>query len=317
MTEATLSILPPVTSGNLTIFLITGVEAWPDARLKTLEEALSDHTLIIHETGNVSKLAGENLSEFDVFLQAGDLVKGGLQDRVIGVDLIVPAGAARMPISTYCVESGRWRNRVSRSSGVERSDRFNSASHRVTSLEIKLAAMHKRSQSMVWEKVHDFQESLGDSFKRSFHNDESPTSLQLTLEDEELDQKATEYLQDLLPLVENSPATVLGYALAINGQFNSAEIYTNSALFRRLWPRLLKANVIEALGSLARQDEPPLIGIDEIRACLNQPRDIRWSKRFVSPRITIRSGETPKAFIQDTCDTDHGGAWIHRNYLVK
>jgi len=317
MPETTLSILPPVTSGNLTIFLITGPEAWPDANLRTLDEALADQSLIIHETGNVSKLAVENLSQFDVFLQAGDLVKGGLQDRVLGVDLIVPAGAGKMPLSTFCVESGRWRNRVSRAAGVERSDRFHSASNRVASKEIKLAAMHRRSQSMVWEKVHDFQESLGDSFKRSLRSDESPTSLQLTLEDDQLGQRVDEQMKELLPIVERSTAPLLGYAFAINGQLNSAEIYTNSGLFRKLWPRMLKASLIEALSDLTGQGGATAVGIDEVRTALNQPREIKWVKRFVSPRITLRSAETERAFIQDTCDVDRGGAWFHRNYLVK
>jgi hypothetical protein len=317
MTETTLSILKPVTSGNLTIFLIAGPEAWPDANLLTLEEALAESSLIIHETGNVSKLAVENLSACDVFLQAGDLVKGGLQDRVIGVDLIVPAGSEKIPLKTFCVESGRWRNRVSRSAGAESSDRFNSANHRVASREIKFAALHGRSQSMVWEKVHDFQESLGDSFKRSLRSEESPTSLQLTLEDEQLGQNVDEYLADLLPVVDNNAETLLGYAFAINGRLNSADIYTNSQLFRKLWPRLLRASVIEALGNLVHEAATNLVGIDEVRACLNQPRHLKWSKRFVSPRITLRSVETEKAFIQDTCDADRGGAWFHRNYLVK
>lgn len=317
MSETTLSLLPPETSGNLTIFLISGPEAWPDASLVTLEEALADNSLVIHETGDVNKLAVENLSSFDVFLQSGDMVKGGLQDRVVSVDLIVPAGSAKIPLKSFCVESGRWHSRVNRATGVENSERFSSATHRVASRDIKYAAMYSNSQSLIWEKVHHFQESLGDSFSRNLRDEQSPTSLQLTLEDEQLEQMVDEHLKKLLPIVENSTQTILGYAFAINGELNSADIYTNSTLFRKLWPRLLKASVIESLGRLVNSQHSSQISIKEVQAILDQPRDIKWSKRFVSPRITLRSAETEKVFIQDTCDTDRDGAWFHRNYLAK
>jgi len=319
MTTATLSISPAVSSQNLTIFLITGPESMPDIDLKTLEEALEEKAFIVHETGEVGELAVENQSEFEVFLQAGDLVKGGLQDRVFSFDLIVPAHSGRVAVGSFCVESGRWRNRVTKQGGAERTDRFNSAKERLSSKDIMMAALHSRSQSRVWEEVNTFQEGLGESLGRSMKNQDSPSSLQLTLEQEEVGLSVNEYLDDLLPLVEKSAETVLGYACAINGVLNSAEIYTNSRLFRKLWPRLLRANAIEALGrrSKTASGAGPGVGIDEVRACLNQPPNLKAKSRQVSPRVRIVTRETDKVFLQDTCDLSRGGAWIHRNYLVK
>lgn len=319
MTTATLSISPAVSSQNLTIFLITGPESMPDIDLKTIEEALEEKTFIVHETGDVSELEVENLSEFEVFLQAGDLVKGGLQDRVFSFDLIVPAHSGKVPVGSFCVESGRWRNRVTKQGGAERPDRFNSAKERLSSKEIMIAALHSHSQSRVWEEVNTFQEVLGDSLGRSMKDQDSPSSLQLTLEQEEVGLSVNDYLNDLLPLVEKSTETVLGYACAINGVLNGAEIYTNSRLFRKLWPRLLRANAIEALGRRSKTASGawPKVGINEVRACLNQPPNLKAKSREVSPRVRIVTRETDKVLMQDTCDLSRGGSWIHRNYLVK
>ncbi len=41
----------------------------------------------------------------------------------------------------------------------------------------------------------------------------------------------------------------IGYVFAVNGKINSADVYASNALFRKLWPRLLKASATEALGA--------------------------------------------------------------------
>lgn len=48
-------------------------------------------------------------------------------------------------------------------------------------------------------------------------------------------------------------SNVIGYAFAINGQINSADIYLSNHLFARVWPKMLRAAVVEAI-SLA--DKP-------------------------------------------------------------
>ena len=60
------------------------------------------------ETGNVNSLAIENLGDQAVFVQAGDIVKGGQQDRTLTVSLLLPPKSGRVPIASFCVEHGRW-----------------------------------------------------------------------------------------------------------------------------------------------------------------------------------------------------------------
>ena len=58
----------------------------------TLQEAMDQKLFVVYETAEVNELEVENLSkEFDVFIQSGDIVKGGRQDRVLAVSIIIPA----------------------------------------------------------------------------------------------------------------------------------------------------------------------------------------------------------------------------------
>ena len=70
---------------------------------------MKDKILIVKETGTVNQLTVENSSATEtVFIQAGDIVKGGKQDRVLTVDMILPPKSGAIPISSFCVEQNRW-----------------------------------------------------------------------------------------------------------------------------------------------------------------------------------------------------------------
>src|SRR5687768_12030165 len=81
----------PAIYKNLAVFLIHGEDQAGVGDILTLQEAMAKDVLVVHETSNVNELLVENRSsQFDVFIQAGDIVKGGKQDRVLAVDVIVP-----------------------------------------------------------------------------------------------------------------------------------------------------------------------------------------------------------------------------------
>ena len=50
---------------------------------------------------------------------------------------------------------------------------------------------------------------------------------------------------------------MIGYVFAINGKVNSADIYGSNVLFKKLWPKLLKANAIEAIAELQKDKFKP------------------------------------------------------------
>src|SRR6185437_15114066 len=137
----------PYTHGNLTVFLVHGKDLTSKTFL-TLQEALAQKKVRVYETKDVNELAIRNISNQDIYVQAGDIVRGGDQDRMISVDFIVPPRSGRMPIAAFCVESGRWSQR-----GNEQSAWFTSSDNVAATRELKLAAKSANSQQAVWENV--------------------------------------------------------------------------------------------------------------------------------------------------------------------
>src|SRR5205807_6107892 len=70
----------PVVHDNLAIYFVHGASA-PGPVPLTLQEALGAGSVQVYETGNVNELEVENLGNSEVFVQSGDIVKGGKQDR--------------------------------------------------------------------------------------------------------------------------------------------------------------------------------------------------------------------------------------------
>ena len=214
----------PVSHANLSAYFLRGTSAAGPVPL-TLAEALAKGVVTVHETGKVNQLDVENRGDEDVFIQAGDIVKGGQQDRVLTVSLLLSAGMGRMPIGAFCVEQGRWSAR-----GSEDAKRFASADKAVPSREAKLAMMapgkptqseaaagsgasHSQPlrqqarglgqseiaarQSEVWATVGKIQEKLTTNLKAKIASGQSTSSLQLSLENDALATAKAEYVKAL------------------------------------------------------------------------------------------------------------------------
>ncbi len=80
----------PFTHGNLSVFLVHGKDKIKSVTFITLQEALVQKKVIVRETRSVNELSIENVSSDEVYVQSGDIVKGGQQDRMLVVDLILP-----------------------------------------------------------------------------------------------------------------------------------------------------------------------------------------------------------------------------------
>src|SRR5256885_13068962 len=65
----------PYAHENLSVFLIHGPNR-SSRKMLTFEEAMDQHKVIVYETRNVNELAIENVSNEDVFIESGDIVKG-------------------------------------------------------------------------------------------------------------------------------------------------------------------------------------------------------------------------------------------------
>ncbi|MEX0669616.1 MAG: DUF6569 family protein [Pirellulales bacterium] len=150
------SLSQPVRVHNLTAWFIFAppAAAYPVRDYAVLEETIAAETAVLHETGDVNELLIENRGDVDLFIQAGDIVKGGRQDRAIGADFI------------------------------ESDKLFSTSKDFLASKKARLALRFSKSQSEVWDSVAEEQEQLLKAVQKEVRAAESPTSLQLTYESE-------------------------------------------------------------------------------------------------------------------------------------
>jgi len=301
----------PYTHNNLTIFLIHGQDKIKGLDVLTLPEALEQHQVIVHETSDVNQLAIENVSSSEVFVQAGDIVKGGKQDRCMGVDMIVPPHSGKLPIAAFCVENGRWERR-----GSESAAGFAASPNVLADKDIKLAAKKAESQSEVWSNVAKSQSKLSNAAGTNVQANASSSSLELSLENREVQGKTEDYV-NALSNIEKSQSDVLGYVFAINGKINSADVYPTNALFRKLWPRLLKASAMEALGDSGVQSKPAEVTADTAQAFLDDAEQGASSQKEITGRIKLVTRESSKNVMFETKDENRKDQWLHRNYIAK
>jgi ARG and Rhodanese-Phosphatase-superfamily-associated Protein domain len=301
----------PYTHENLTIFLIHGKNQLEGDSFLTLQEALEQKKVIVYETKDVNELAIENLSQSDVYVQSGDIVKGGQQDRVLAVDLIVPPRSGKIPIAAFCVEQGRWSKR-----GSEQSGAFASSVEVVSTKDLKLAAKKSKSQGAVWENVRVAQDRLSSNVGTRVNSTTSESSLQLALENPRVTETSNAYIKVLSDIVKDK-ADVIGYAFAINGRVNSADVYASNHLFNKLWPKLLRANAVEAIAELQKNNHFSPVSEEQVKTFLQDSEKAKVDEKEVTARVGLLTREDEQNILFETRDRAKKGAWIHRNYIRK
>jgi hypothetical protein len=68
----------------------------------------------------------------------------------------------------------------------------------------------------------------------------------LSLENRQVVATVDEYVKKLSGITAGK-SDVIGYAFAINGKINSADVYVSNALFKKVWVKNLKATATEAV----------------------------------------------------------------------
>ena len=315
----------PIVHDNLAIYLVHGASLAGPVPL-TLQEAVAKGVATVHETGDVNQLDIENLGDDEIFVQSGDIVKGGKQDRVLTVSLLLQPRSGRIPIASFCVEEGRWSAR-----GREDVRTFASAASIIPSREAKIAmkAAPARSREMahphatsalamsqteVWGNVERVQRQLSVNVGAPVASSQSQTSLQLALENDKLKDAQTAYVKALLSAGEEKD-NVIGYVFAVNGKLNSADIYPSNGLFRKMWPKLLAANATEAISEKNAKSASPLPSRDQVMAFLDAAERGTASEKTLTEIVRLETRDSKNAYLFETRRAT--GDFVHRNYLAK
>jgi hypothetical protein len=243
-----LRVSAPVAHENLTVFFIHGPDTVANAQIMTLQEAIETGRAIVHETGNVNSLTVENLSDdTELFIQEGDMIRGGRQDRLIAMDMLLPPKSGIVSFPCNCVENGRWTNR-----GNEAPTHFNKSDQFAVGNTQKIANINVQ-QGAVWQSVAENNVKLNAATKVKVTENASPSSQQLALENPAVKAKVSDYEAVLLAEGSNREG-VIGVLFLVNGIPTGHEIYCSNALFRKAWPKLLRSASTEAL--VEKKDRP-------------------------------------------------------------
>lgn len=306
------TISGPYIHKNLTVFLVHGKNRVEGKEFLTLQEGLAKKVVVVNETGNVNELSIENRSSTkDIFIQAGSIVRGGQQDRVLSHDLILPPKSGKVAIEAFCVEQGRWSKR-----GGESVSRFESSSNLLAGKDLKLAAKKSKVQAEVWDNVSKSQTKLREKLGVEVRSDASPTSLELAYSNDAVKRSSDEYIKALSGIIEGK-SDVIGYAFAINGTVNSADVYASSGLFRKLWPKLLASSATEAITEHEEGSTPAIPSADAVRECFSDAEGGKGEQKDLNSRVRVVTQETDKNILFETRDRKESDVWIHRNYMKK
>jgi hypothetical protein len=216
---------------DLTLFPLVAPAA-TYASFTLLEEAISTGQVKVQEKdgGQVNTVRMKNTGKTHVFGMAGEIVSGAKQDRMLQDDVLLSPGSGWLDVSVYCTEHGRW-------TGSSMS--FGTKGY-VASGAVRGRAARTQSQEEVWAEVDAAHEGLGvATASRAFAK---------VYEDKAAQEQAQPYYDKLDRLPELCPGA-LGVVVAVGNRIVCVDAFGSTALFRKMWPKLLRSYVIDAMQS--------------------------------------------------------------------
>jgi hypothetical protein len=236
---------------------------------------------------------------------AGDIVKGGRQDRTISEDIVLAPRAKKVPLKSLCVEQSRWGGRGSESVAV-----FSSSENTLNNRAMKIAARTEKSQDKVWKEVADYQAKASERVNAEVKSRTSPTSLQLTLENEQIKGSISEYVNALQPAFDGK-ADVLGFAFFVNGKISTVETFGNAALFKKLQKKLLEAAASEAFEQYDEKLKFETPNLATLKAFMELAEKGTETARQTSTHMMEYTKKTEQSILLRSVNTDAGKAALH------
>jgi len=318
----------PFTHENLSVYVVRG--STTDARdYITLDEGLAARTVTVREKGSaaggdrseVNELEIENRSDKWLFLQAGDIVKGGKQDRTIMTDLALAPRSGPQPLEAFCVEHGRW---VPSAEGMA----FRNNPGLVAGASLKRAIQGEKNQSRVWQEVAKAESrAVAAVLIEAGPAATAPPRLSSTgtynaiAENKAVSTSRDAYVKALLPSIRKHTKAI-GLAVAINGKVTSADVYASSALFQRMTEKLLNSYALE--GFLARDASQSISAPakEQVFAFLSKPATAAVATQTVGKSMQRSTRETDEIVMYEYGHVAKAAAAkpvvvVHQSYLKK
>jgi hypothetical protein len=329
-------VLEPIRNGSLTVFPVVASKSYATGEFLTLDEGLRSGEVVVTEYGNVRGLVRQrvapaaqrdsaevnrlvlvNNSKRPLLLLAGEIVAGGKQDRVIGMDRIVPSESDPIDLSVFCVEPGRW---------VATSDRFGtsgatygaaggrsaatassakSAGTLMAQPSVRAKAMGDKDQSQVWAEVRKQQQSMATEVQASptapmAQELRSTSSYAVVMENQDVKEKVDEVAKpierDYQSVIKQlRDRNAVGVVVAVNGRVIWSDVFASTELLEKYWPKLVRSYASEAVATPVKGGEATVAQAESFLANMRGRRETIESEPGVF-RHTEVSGDGFKAF---------------------
>jgi hypothetical protein len=267
-------LLDPVTYDNISVFPVVSSYNQDTSPFLTLEEGLSTGDVAVREQGSESMVRGRdgrpvylpqpstgasvnqlvliNRSKRPLLLLAGELVSGGKQDRVIGKDRIVPAGAPPLPLDVFCVEHGRWTG----------SSEF-AAANTIVHPSVRERAAVDQKQTEVWDAVRSGTTAKaapaapppqisGYSIQGAIAGNGRTEAYEKIYESRAIGVSINDFVDEVQRRFSQATSglkneRVVGVVVAYGGEVAWSDIFASGDLFDHYWRKLLRSYAVEAL----------------------------------------------------------------------
>ena len=176
------------------------------------------------------------------------------------------------------------------------------------SRDLKLSIQQQRSQAAVWTSVDLAQSKLSRSLGVDIRSASSPSSFPLAMENDIVSRRLSAYVQAYDNLLADQPDAI-GFAFAVNGKLNSADLYASPELFRKLWPKLLEAASLEALAeseTVSATCATPDVSM--VADWLKYARQGEKTRHAVTKRVTLVVRENDRQVSFETNGQRSGGS---------
>ena len=330
-------VLEAIRNGSLTVFPVVTSKSYATSEFLTLDEGLRSGEVVVTEYGNVrglvrnrvapaaqrdsaevNRLVLVNNSKRPLLLLAGEIVAGGKQDRVIGMDRIVPSESDPIDLSVFCVEPGRW---------VASSDRFGSsgatygvaggrsagttasaksAGTLMAQPSVRAKAMGDKDQSQVWAEVRKQQQSMTAEVAQASPTApmaqalRSTSSYAVVMENQDVKQKVDEVAKpverDYQSVIKQlRDRNAVGVVVAVNGRVIWSDVFASTELLEKYWPKLVRSYASEAVATPVKGGEATVAQAESFLANMRGRRETIESEPGVF-RHTQVNGDGFKAF---------------------
>jgi hypothetical protein len=302
--EGVFEVSGPYTHENMTIFLLHSNEQ-DDRDFITLDEGLKSGVVKVSEQNQaqVQQLEIENDSDQYLFLQEGDRVVGGQQDRIIITSLVIEPKSGKMALPSFCVEAGRWQGQKGFYAG---------ANAALAPKDVREASKVLNQQQQVWDQVRNIKRAANTAAAVNAPNTNS--SLNETLEAPQVKQVSEQCSEALKGILAEKPNAV-GVVVAVNGAIEEVNIYPNHNVLSKQYPRLLKSYALQAAIEEKKGETLADLGVAEVRSYMTERKEqVEEQKRAVNKDNDLMV--CPSAD-KTECKTTYAGKVVHSQWLSK